>query len=391
MTDYININKLFNDIADEQGIEPGTPEWEDGGLRGYSGSTGGHPAYGWKHDYKIQEKGESWIRAVIANYAHRRCYYLNAPSRGVGYEDGGRPLDYEPELPGDQLNGNTLYLTSKGIAKVTGPDTIHFHISPLFALIDNPGHYVKAQGKKMPASLVASVLVRMLMKSMAGHVTEANGKHKSYTFGDRGSSIIVGMTTEAAKRGLLDPEDQERLYNYILNTTIPHFESAPGLTLHNYKNNAKPGTDNIQIFNGLYWLLPRFYDAWMVLSEESPIEPRLSAIVKRWSQYMLDLETFHPGNGGNIYSINIPKEVTEGVDGKPVDSWQGVVPAEYANVSTGTDWSIWSLRAVHIAAKVLDSDVMREAGKNAIAKNLSKIHQYDNKMWFYGADLEELW
>lgn len=378
----MNLNKLFNDVADEQGIEPGSSAWIDGGIMPYSGTTGGQPSYGWKHSHKLSA---NWVKAVVANYAHRRAYYadLTIIPRKTGYEDGGRPCSYTPELPGDQLGGETLYITSKSVVKVTGPDILHFQLSPLFALFDSGSDYeVMVQGKLRPASFAASVLIRFLLKSLAGMLTQPNGKVATYVFGDRGSSTIMGATVEAAKRDLVDQQDLNRIYEYIDKTMLPFFDKAPGLTL-NEKPKLIDGMQNTQAYNGLYWLLPRFYDA-MVFAPEGAFKEHVKAIVTRWSQNIEDMEVLVPGQGVNAHSVTLTPAVIAGDNGKPLPTWKGYLTAENIKIEAGgSDWSLWGLRAQFVAAKVLNSEILKKSSGALAAKQKAKGA---DKAWLVDAE-----
>ncbi len=366
---YTNINPIINALADAQGIVVGSKEWVSGGLHPYSGQTGSHPAYGWKHDHKLNA---AWVKCVIANYAHRRCYYWSAPARMVGYENGGRPVDYKPEQPGDKPNGQADY---NGVL-VSGPDILHFQIMPLFAVYDHGDQYGVKQ--------IAGALIRLLMSSLAGMLTKADGKITTSLFSDRGLSLIVGSTVEAAKRGLLDLNDLYTIGSYINAVMLPYLEKSPGLMIET-KAPAPDGLPSHQIYNGMYWLLPRLYDAW-ILSPEGLFDDRLEAIVQRYSKYMEDLETVAPGHGCGISIVSFPQTVLIGKDNKPVDSLLPyITPANCYGIGTGTDFTLWGLRAACVAAKVLDSKILKDSTAKIIAAKKGKLNEAD-QAWFVGAD-----
>lgn len=377
MSEWTNLNKLFREVGIEQGVEPGTPEWNQGGILPYSGTTGGHEAYGWRHDHKLSVY-ENWPAKIIANYTMRPCFYTNAPARLTGYGNAGRPVGYTPELPGDLIEGGVAYFTSKGVVIVTGPDILHFQMGPLFALHDAEGLTIKVHGADFSARSAAKVIISMLMSSLAGQVTKSSGAINPYVYGDRGSSLILGNVTEAIKRVCVNQNDREILASYIEQYVVTHFEKAPGLTL-NQKPALINGKPNCQLYNGLYWLLPRFYDAYKVLLD-GELKQRLYAIIKRWSQYMLDLETFLPGKSTACSHVTFPSD--ELLAGTPIETWAGKLTVDDCILSpNSTDWSLWGLRAQYVAAEVLQSETLKVAAKN----NCEKWKAYNQKNPYYAA------
>lgn len=389
-----NINPIINGIAIEQGIEVGSPAWVAGGLHAISTTTGGHPAYGWRQDHKLLgEPGmvQQWIKAAFANYGDRRCYYLDAPYRS---SVTGRPTNYFPEQPGDLLNGYVEYTLSKTKkVLVSGPDILHFNLQPLFAICDSQGFTIMAQGYETPANLIAGIFIRLLMKSLAGMVripktTKESHGVSPYLFSDRGQALLVGHTVEATRRNLIDPEDLNTLATYINYTTLPYLEKAPGWMIE-IKDPAADGLPSHQTYNGLYWLLPRLYDA-MILTPPGVFDDRLTAVVKRYSKWMEDLEVTVPGHGCALRLVSFPETVKVGFDGKPVDSLLPyITPANCFGIGTGTDWTWWGLRAALVAAEVLDSSILKESTAKIIEAYAPKVTK-DNKAWFVGADGEYL-
>ena len=85
---WTNLNPLFNGIADQQGVEPGSWDWLRGGVAANSGSPGEHSSFGWRHHHLVNDRYARW---VIANYGHRRTYYQGAPVR-AWKAVGGEPF-----------------------------------------------------------------------------------------------------------------------------------------------------------------------------------------------------------------------------------------------------------------------------------------------------------
>lgn len=363
-----NVNSVFKSIASSQGIEPGSTLWTNGGLAAYSGQTGAHPAYGWKHDHKLSEE---WVRAVIANYGHRRCYYLDAPVRQVGYNIAGRPVGWVPEQ-GDLPTGEALYLTSKGIVAVSGPDILHFHIGPLISVYDSGDEYTVETGYgKQYASLIAGVIIRMLMKSMAGMLQKSPGKLNttSTSWADRGFANILHCTTQAAVRNLIDAEDLKIIASYIEQVIIPFYGIAPGLAL-NHKPELINGLPNVQMYNGAYWGLPAMYWAWKV-SPEGEFKDILYTIIKRLSGLIESMEMLVPGQGVRAHSITLNNPDVM-IDSSTITKENIIIDPK------GSNWEPWGFTAQCVAAEVLGSDTLKKS--SALLADKYK-NDYANKQW----------
>lgn len=368
----INLNPVFNAIADEQEIEVGSPEWVSGGLHVYGGQTGSHPAYGWKHDHLMNE---TYPRRVIANYGHHRCWYeINQPGEidkryPLGYEIAGRPMGWKPEDSLDLPNGQVAYLTSKGIMKVCGPDILHFHLGPLFTVYDmNP--MVKAQGKMIPGKLLAEWMIKYLMSCLAGEIRGGNFSASV----DRGNANILHASYHAFKRNLLLDDDKLTIHDWLINHCLPFYESGAGHGIE--AKTAEAGKYKLQIYNGLYWVLPALYDLW-VSFPEAPLKDRIGKVVLRQCQWMKDLQSVAPSL--NVNQIYIPEEVAKGET--PPESLAGYLSIE-SFVKGSTDWSLWGFRAAKISAKVLGSAEL-EATCSEI---FEKFNKPVNRQWLVDAE-----
>lgn len=379
--EYVNWNSLFNSVADEQGIEPGSALWTSGGMAAYSGQTGGHPSYGWNHSCKLSP---DYARAVIANYGHRRVYYDNAPCRQSSYLVGGRPVGWivhaPPEDAGDQSGGEAAYMTSKGIVLVSGPDALHAQFGPLFSLADSTGFKIKAKGQMYDASIIAKIMIRYQLKALRGQVMKTPDSVTSYIFSDRGTSIIMNATAQAIKRNLLDPDDAKWLSQYILNVALPYYEKAPGHYI-NIKENGL-ALPNFQIYNGLLWLIPPFYEASQLAVGTD--KARFEAITKRLCQWYVDLDEIVPEYGGNIAAFAATDEIVKGIDGKPLPSLKGKLTKGQI-LKGDSPWDLWGFRAGMIAEKILGAPAKPLADKLR-AKWLPKQSDLDSKVWLVGPD-----
>ncbi|NRA59069.1 MAG: hypothetical protein HRU13_13230, partial [Phycisphaerales bacterium] len=288
----INWNPTVNAMADAQRVEPGSWPWLMGGIAAWSGSSGEQASYGWSHAHKLTP---AYIRAVLANYGHRRSYYSGAPFRQWNYAVAGRPHGWKPESPGDQPDGTVVYMTSSGPVKVSGPDAEHLWLTPLFAVFDDPNPIMvdTGLGNRLPSNVVAGFLARMLTSSAVGMVRdyrEDGVKPYPWTYGDRATSRLLHTFTEAHKRGLLPQSDMPTVLVWIEDVVLPFYERGPGI--HAF-GDAEGGLFPMGLFNGLNWVVPAMHDAARVLERDKATKKlavRLDAIVARFARWAADLE-----------------------------------------------------------------------------------------------------
>lgn len=394
-----NLNGIFNAVSDEQGILVGSIPWNDGGAEPYGGSTGSQHNYGFRHKHKLDKLGNVYASEAIANDLKRRIFYVMPDGtpipRQISYEAGGRPLDWIPEDEFDLFDGKAEYVVDGKTVYVSGPDPLHFHLSPLFELADSSGYEVTAQGKKQNVAAIARTAIRFFMKSLAGQVIDKYGKTDTYTFGDRGSSCILSAVVGAVKRGLIDAQDEKVLVDYVLKTTLPFYTKVPGTLHFNTKPALINGKINIQLYNGLYWIMPTLWDA-MKFAETIgyPTSPMQDAI-NVWSQNMADLEEIYPAVGCQVGQITVPEDFSFT---KP---WKDQIkPEDFILVDEqghkASDWSCWGMRAQHIAAQVTGSADLATAAAANLAKWKAKAEQPNyhytdaDKAWMVGPDGEYL-
>ena len=196
----------------------------------------------------------------------------------------------------------------------------------------------------------------------------------TYLFGERGASNIVKAITGAAKRNLIAVTDQAAFATWLEKTMLPFYEKAPG-----HEWNVK-GYHGFQVYNGLYWTLPAFYDLMNVLPDGEH-KTRLTAIVKRQSQWVKELQSLKADL--NIEKVDIVDDTMLSLPAAP----SSLLPYVKLNsaTGTGTDWSLWAYRAARVAAKVLNDPSLDEAMKPVYAKHIA-ITKYDNKRWLVDAD-----
>ena len=348
---FQNLNPTINQIADAQGVRPGSPEWLAAGPAAYSGQTGSHGSYGWRHHHRVDR---DFIRAAIANYGHRRTYYDSAPTRQFGYEAGGRPTGWMPESPGDQPDGS--WITPDGV-RITGPEVEHFWLDPLWAIVDSLPVDIDSPLGSLPSDRVARVLATFQVASLIGQIRYTPTSVYPWGYGDRANARIIDTIVQAAQRGCIHQRDVPSALEFIESVALPFYEKAPGISTTT-RGEQRPGKVRVMTYNGLMWLLPTFYDAWQAWPEGST-RARLEAVVRRWSRWCLDLESAAPGRGFALTAFHAP---TDGFvrSGPPVDTLEGLVTE--ADMEFGLiNWERWGYRAAAVAAEILDSDSLRAA------------------------------
>lgn len=342
-----NINPLLQQIGAEQGIQVGSELWSSCGMFPKAYQTGGHAAYGWKHDHIITKEV---IKGILSNYAYRPIYYTDEPIRKLGYGEAGRPLNYVPEYTGDQVDGHVLV---NGFL-ISGLDLHHFHIGPLIAVVDSPS--ATNEQKQL-----AKWMVRGLMSSLAGQLRKAD---PNYWLGDRVFSNVVKATVQAGKRGLILNSDYEPIINFYTKA-LDRFEgSIPKQESDKHAQGVVPdvalsGNDPWyyqQIYNGLYWYLPGCYDAIPLLGGQLLL--RTSKLLIRWSKHIQDLNTITNGNIGSVSGVSFPSSMIGQID----ESWLNVTTH-----NAGTSES-WATRAIYVASKVLNDSNLKLVGDKLVEK-----------------------
>lgn len=357
-----NDNKPFNLLAKSMGIEVGTTEWTKGGLNANSGQTGNHPAYGWKHTHLLND---AWVKAVIANYGARRCYYTDAPKRFFAYENGGRPIGWVVEDIFDLSSGQVNYVTSKGIVKVSGPDILHFHMGPLVEVFDANSAII-FDGMNYSGRDVAGLMMHYLIASLVGQVRGAN----MGLLADRAIANVLKAAAQAFKRKLITDEDAGTLLTWLETKVFPYYEKSPGFVLDTHSKDQ-----TIQLYNGLYWMLPALYDAALFLPPQNPLADRAHAMLARWSMYMKDLVAQAPKGLTKLGALKVNATMLE----KPTAplSWK---LAETDFIYLDSPWEVWSYRALRVAAKILaDEPSLLKA-----AQDIRSTHTGDQE-WFVDA------
>ena len=372
MTTY---NPLATQIALEQNVEIGSQAWIDGGLQAFSGQTGGHPAYGWR---RTETMNGSRVRAVIANYAARGCWYdaEENPRRESGYRIGGRPEGWTPEDELDQPNGERTYLGPNGFVNVSGPDWQHFWIDPLFDVVDRAPDSLRVATPwgRVSAPALARTLSTMLVDTFAGMLR----KHGPWNRGGRSAARAIDTFVQAQNRGLVSLASAVAFVDWLETYCLPFLESAPGVV------DAK-GVGICNIYQDVSWVLPAVYDAEKLFRGPRPdLASRLATIRNRLCRWTLDLDAIKGGVGAWSH-FDLTPAVLAGEDGKPLESLVGAIGDENVH---GPEWyGDWHVRAAEIVTRVLPGETSNEYF--ARVYDAAKDSQYAGT-WLVDADREFL-
>lgn len=369
-TSYVNLNRVVNRIARDQGIEIGSWDWLLGGAAAFFAQAGGQQAFGWDHRHKLTPK---WIRAVIANFGDRRCFYQGAPFRQFGYYAGGRPIGWTPESQYDQPDGTTVYPTSAGFSVVSNPELEHVWLDSLWALITDPNPIeVKALGTTLPSNIVARAIASLIVSSIIGQIrSPENGKPYPWVYGGRADSRLLDTILQAGKYGCLnDPVDIQTAGEWIQNVFLPFYEASPGVT--EFTKNPDPKWFEVGTFNGTNWLNPVCYEASKLLPS-TEVANRFAAITKRLSQWCFDLEQMVPGRGFDMASFKVDRAAfTAG--SKPLASIKDLLDPSRI---IGGGFEEWSFRSACVAAKVIGAPELVKARDGIRSRHSDKVWLVD--------------
>lgn len=366
----VSINHLFHAIALSQGIEPGTPLFNSGGNDAWAQQTGEHSSYPWRVD---DQWSPAWVQAVVSNWCWRSHYEVDAPLRQLTPNAAGRRKGWAPELPTDLADGRSAFLTSNGIVIVANPDLHHVHLTQVALICDKPLDVPTPWGT-VSSRIIGREIIRYTIKAIAGQVRQ--NLHDNYWMGDRPVACVFKAAILAAKRQLIDEEDFATLLAY-LELVLARYEGpqAKQVTDKYYLSASPIPTLNPwyywQLYNGLYWVLPVFYDLVPLL--QGTLRARVDAIVARFSQYMLDLELLAPGKGTLVAGVSFPDSML----GAPQTNWKGLTAA---NLHWSDNDPAWGIRAQWCAAKKLGSSVLAMSAEQLVAKHAAK------KGWCVDAD-----
>lgn len=381
----VNLNPLANAMADAQGVPVGSWHWMLGGVAPFSGSSGEHSSYGWNHAHKLSP---SYIRAVLANYGHRRIYYDNAPYRQFGYEAGGRPHGWTQESPGDQPDGSVVYMNAQGqTTRVTGPEPEHLWLSPLFTLIDDPDPIMvdTGLGTQLPSNVVAKWLATQLVSASVGMVRDhrtQTGAPYPWTYGDRATCRILHTIVEGHKRGCLPNDDIPTAAAFMADIVLAFYEKGPGI--HQFgaviddPEAPQYGRFPMGLFNGLHWNVPVCYDAAQMLRDGgmNSWADRFSALVTRWSNWMADMHKVLPHECFRADIVYLDPSFA--LRDTPPESIEGLIQPNSFNQSW--DYKPWAFRALDIASNINAS--LKDA-REAIA---NEYGGRDGHHWMVAAD-----
>lgn len=369
-----SFNSITTQVALAMGIEIGSPEWEAGGVRAYSGSTGGHSSYGWR---RHEEMTEDRCRAVLSNYAARGAYYdpKDHPKRKEAYEDGCRPHPWDgPEDAYDLPGGGRGYMTSKGVVKVTGPDIQHFWIDPLLDVIDRGGGITvpwPSATQRTPAALIARGLACMLTEAMTGMLRHVG----QYQKGGRSFARVVDTHVTAAYRGCLTPTQVNVFLDWLVDHALPFLETAPGVYDSKWEG-------RFRIYQDISWVGPALWDLSQFLTPEVRPEDnlydRVETALERVAQWCLDIHHVKGGSGG-WSNCDITPEIKAGDDGKTLATIREVITPD--NVSPPAYYDAWAVRMADVCRAVYPGTEAEEYRSAVVATAITKKHDPMSRVW----------
>ena len=333
-----SLNRLFGAIATSQGVQIGSKEWLAAGPPAFSGQTGGHNSYGWRHDFKVTD---GYCRAAISNYASRPSFYEDAPERHLGYYKGGRPIGWVPEEYDDTPRGDRAYLVPPGKAVlVSGPDMQHFWLDPLWAVMDAADETLLVKhpdGSSWPAAWMASVVARLLVKSLAGMVRA----YMPYIAGGRATARVIDTFVQAGKRNLVDEEDAQLFLDWLDRYGLPQMERAPGVQ-------EVKGSGRCNWYQQCGWMLLPLWEleAGLDAIGNANLGDRVVEIRHRIGQWALDIDALVPGSASKWEQLTITADMRKGLDGKPLPSLAGVIAQ--SDLRAPYSYSLWSVAAMDV-------------------------------------------
>ncbi len=340
-----SLNRFFQAVALAQGVEIGSNAYRAAGPPPFSGQTGGHSSYGWRHDYKLKEgfpKALAYTRAAIANYCSRPSYYEDAPNRHSGYWKAGRPFGWTPESSSDLADGRQAYITSKGLVMVSGPDVQHFWLDPLWAIIDEGDDALTFihpdTGDEYPAHWMARIAAQYHVKSLAGMIRQ----YYKYTHGGRATARIIDTFVQAGKRNLVDEQDAALLLRWLDEQALPQLERAPGV-------NEVKGSGYCNWYQECGWMMLPLYElsqTMELIDDPEYIGDRAEAIRYRIGGWMLEIDEIG-GHAAKWEQLRITTEMRAGDSGAALSTLGGHITKD--DLRGQYSYSLWSVTAADIA------------------------------------------
>lgn len=324
-----DLNPKFRSLA----LLQGALHVEDWALKPYSGTTGGHLGYGWKHDHLLSQQ---MAVDTLQCFMTRPAFYDDAPYRESSYLIGSRPTQWKPEDPGDLNSG--AWVAPDG-AEISGPDLEHFPISMLVSVARSQGYSVKTESGKMAADLLAKEVLRYLGRAHAGMLRTPNGL-TSYAVTDRPFHYILRSASDSLKYGFSDPDSIATFADYLFEVMLPYTEKLPWQQLP-------------RVYNGLHWALPALYDAWMLMPKnvESSAWLRMGKLLKAKALCCYQLASILPEEACTVDTVT---------------TWGPTLTKE--GISKETYYGPWGIRAHLVAAAILGGEKGETCKKAAMTE-----------------------
>lgn len=422
----IDFNAVFDDIVRAQGsdVQPGGGKGPDGvgavfsdawGGFAYSGTTGGHPTYGYRHLHKLKRAAPDYVtplsaeaqnkivRAILSMCCNRHTAYFgpDAEIRKDGYEYAGRPYgqvgaklpDTDIYMENDSPFGGTLW------PNPNGGDDIQWHTwdaqHPWTMLPD----VMRLAGVTVPLLPNAGVPTwdaaslawgRLQVETFGivgiyrnpyylGFYPEVNG------WSDRGAARMLQWTYDAWLVNALDTSLYEPFFAFIKSQNN-FYKKAPGCSrIDKFLTAEAPYVNGDTYFqcHNLSQVGAAFYDIANALeltaSFHATLIAELRASCMRIGQWIADcITTAGPKSGVMPFGVHIPQSVVDGVGGAPVPSLTSYLDGGTAVRYYETfDVTPWAYRGLHCAG------VLGNADAAARAATILSDWDDDETMWSF--------
>lgn len=368
---YQGWNQFWDLVAIAQGpdVAPGSPlalQWD---TPPYSGTTGGHPPYGYRHKHKLQplspDARQQAIRAILAGSCARHCAYTGPAAlvRSGGYDRAMRPLSWAgPELANDTPGGGALWMFDGKPVVYTGKDEQHD-----WSMLDDVAlHYAGTVVPFLPgipgedtrdAAVVAHTRIIVEAAGLAGIARQPYYLEFHPEVGgssDRGFAIMVGELVRAYSLAALPDGEDQAAALAIIKATSNFYNRAPGVGLNDKTVTAQP-----PIPQGAVYFCPTHaamsaaarYDAAVAIGlGDPPLAAKLREECKRLGRWAAD--SLFP-DGRMPWVVTLSPEALAGNGGAP---WPTLAPLLRPGDrrDAGFDAAAWAYRGIQAAGALGD-------------------------------------
>lgn len=367
---YTNLNGITQEIAKRIDIPMNDPLLAAYGYPLLASGVGGNADYGIRTDfllYRDEAYAPTAIKYILKNELIRPKFYENAPYRLAGYYSNAmRPVDYKPELPGDQPDG-TIIIDGYPVC-ANDLDHLPIHVLRDVADYKNVPITLKSQLSGVDMTLNSKDLAKLIL---AFNAKGTAGMLRQYYIGPgkkvdsmRSAAKIAKVFMNAADHNVLDPEDLHTFITYLTQTAIPFFENN-GLVIGSFPY-PNDGLSPIIAkdekwfqFNELVLLVSYWYELKNKLQSigQIGIAFKIETLIESWCEWVCDCT----GADGSV-----PSFVTLSNSPKIHETLSNPINAHYTIYGTAplkTEYSRWAYHALRIAELYGINDAKEKADK----------------------------